>query len=359
MLRTFLFGILIILLLNSLKAQTPKYSNEFMSIGVGAKALGMSNTVTGHINDVSSGFWNPAGLVNVPTNMQLALMHAEYFAGIAKFDYGALALKIDEKSTAALSIVRFGVDDIPNTIELIDNDGNIDYEKIKSFSAVDFAFMLSYARKSVKFENLDIGASAKIIKRKAGNFANAWGFGFDVGAQYKYDKWLLGLFAKDITTTYNTWNYTFDDKMKEVFALTGNEIPSSSVEITLPKFILGAARSFNVYNDFSALAAIDIDITTDNKRNVLIRTNPLSFDPHIGLEFDFKKMVFLRTGLGNIQKETNSDGKRRTSLQINMGVGVQIGKILTIDYALTDIGNNSIALYSNIFSLKFNINRNE
>jgi hypothetical protein len=50
------------------------------------------------------------------------------------------------------------------------------------------------------------------------------------------------------------------------------------------------------------------------------------------------------------------DGKRKWSFQPNLGVGVTIKKIVTIDYALTDIGNASVALYSNVFSLRFNIN---
>jgi hypothetical protein len=38
-------------------------------------------------------------------------------------------------------------------------------------------------------------------------------------------------------------------------------------------------------------------------------------------------------------------------VQPNIGVGVTY-KIFTLDYALTDIGDRSTALYSNIFSLK-------
>jgi len=353
---------LLFLLTNSLVfvySQTAKYSNEFLSLGVGARAMGMSNTVTAIVNDVSAGYWNPAGMVHVPSDLQLSLMHAEYFAGIAKYDYGAIAAKIDATSTAGVSLVRFSIDDIPDTTELIDGDGNINYDKIKSFSATDFAVLLSYATQIESIEGLNIGVNGKIIRRKVGSFAQAWGFGLDIGAQYKYKDWQLGLFAKDITTTYNAWTYTFNDKTKEIFALTGNTIPQNSTEITLPKFILGGARTFTIYNNFSALIALDLDITTDRKRNVLIKSNPFSIDPHMGLELDFKKMIFLRSGIGNIQNETMQDGKTTKSFQINMGVGVQISDILSIDYALTDIGNNSIALYSNIFSLRFNINKSE
>jgi len=342
----------------SVKGQATKYSNEFLSIGIGARALGMSNAVTSNIDDVTSGYWNPSGLVNITAHRQASLMHAEYFAGIAKYDYGALAAKIDSNSAAGLSVIRFAVDDIPNTTELIDNDGNVNYDKITSFSAVDFAMLFSYARK-MPVNGLNIGANAKIIRRKVGSFAQAWGFGFDIGAQYKIDNWMLGAVIKDATTTYNAWSYSFDDRTKEILALTGNEVPQSSKEITLPKLIIGGGRSFTFFKKFSLLTALDMDITTDGKRNVLIKTNPFSIDPHLGLELNYNKVVFLRAGIGNIQNETNEAGKKIKSFQLNMGLGVNISNFLTIDYALTDIGNNSIALYSNIFSLRLNINRKE
>lgn len=347
----------LIYLVAVISAQTPKYSNEFLALGVGARALGMSNSVTSIVDDVTSGYWNPSGLVNVNAHRQISLMHAEYFAGIAKYDYASLAAKIDATSTAGISAVRFAVDDIPDTTELIDNDGNINYDKIKSFSATDFAVLFSFAHKSSRFEGLDFGANAKIIRRKVGTFAKSWGFGFDIGAQYKINEWRLGAVIKDVTTTYNSWSYSFSDKTKEILALTGNEVPQNSTEITLPKLIIGGGRYINIYNKFSVLTALDIDITTDNKRNVLIKSNPFSFDPHFGLELDYNKIVFLRAGIGNVQKETNINGKKITSFQLNMGLGVNINNVFTIDYALTDIGNNSIALYSNIFSLRLNINR--
>ena len=66
-------------------------------------------------------------------------------------------------------------------------------------------------------------------------------------------------------------------------------------------------------------------------------------------------MNFPRVSLENIQKETDITDKKVTTVQPNIGIGVNIKDIVFIDYALTDIGNSSIALYSNIFSLKVNL----
>src|SRR3954464_1414207 len=154
-------------------AQTRKYSNEFLNIGVGARALGMSNSFIACTNDVTAGYWNPAGLASIGNQHQLTLMHSEYFAGIAKYDYGAFATRLDSTSVLAASIVRFGVDDIPNTTELIDANGNVNYDRITKFSAVDFALLVSYA-KSLKIPGLRLGANVKVIRRRVGDFAGAW-----------------------------------------------------------------------------------------------------------------------------------------------------------------------------------------
>ena len=92
------------------KAQITKYSNEFLAIGVGAHALGMSNARTASVNDVTSGYFNPAGLANLSQGIktQGALMHSEYFAGIAKYDYFGVARRIDSSSVASLNVIRLG-----------------------------------------------------------------------------------------------------------------------------------------------------------------------------------------------------------------------------------------------------------
>ncbi|MAP01333.1 MAG: hypothetical protein CMD01_00750 [Flavobacteriales bacterium] len=334
-------------------SSTPKYSNEFLNIGVGARALGMSNSIIASTNDVHSGYWNPTGLTNLASDLQVGLMHAEYFAGIAKYDYGAIAKRIDSTSAFSVSFIRFGVDNIPNTTELIDAQGNINYDRISYFSAADMAFLLSYGKKLKG--GLSLGGSAKIIHRQVGDFAKAWGFGLDFSASYQYKKWRFAALARDITTTFNAWSYNLSDEMLETFTLTGNEIPENGLEITLPRIIIGASRTVDIGENFNLITELDADVTTDGMRNVLISASPFSIDPHFGMELGFKNMIFLRSGVGNIQRSTEFNGKEITTVQPNIGLGIKI-KGLSIDYALTDIGDASVALYSNIFSLRFNLN---
>jgi len=355
--RKIVLAVVAICCVNFAFSQAPKYSNEFMNIGVGARALGMSNSYVTSVDDVTAGYWNPAGLLGIKNQHQVALMHSEYFAGIAKYDYGAFATRLDSSSVLGISLIRFGVDNIPNTTELIDANGNVNYDRITTFSAIDWGFLVSYA-KTTKIPGLRLGGSAKIIRRKVGDFAGAWGFGLDVGAQYDYKKWKFGLMARDVTTTFNAWSFNLSDEMKQTFVATGNKIPENSVEITLPKLLLGGARKFDFSQKISLLAELNIDATFDGKRNVLIKSKPISMDPHFGLEASYMNIIFLRAGVGNYQAYTNAFGSKVRTFQPNIGVGVRI-KMVTIDYALTDIGDQSVALYSNVFSLKVDLNKKQ
>lgn len=342
----------------TVQSQTRKYSNEFLNIGVGARALGMGNANVSSVNGVYSGYWNPAGLLSQKNDIEVGLMHAEYFAGIAKYDYLGASKRIDSNSVAGISILRFGVDNIPNTLDLVDANGNIDYNRVSSFNAVDFAALISYARLLPKLKDVEIGGNFKIIRRKLGEFGGAWGFGLDVGAKYTYKKWNFAAMGRDITGTFNAWSYTLNDKQIATLQQTGNEIPSSSLEITTPKLILGIARKDFFWKDrISVLGEVNLINTFDGLRNTVIKSDYWSMEPAVGVEIGYKGFVFLRGGIGNIQKVLNDRATLYiTTFQPNFGVGVSY-KIFTLDYALTDIGDRSVALYSNIFSLKVDINK--
>ena len=324
-----------------------KYSNEFMNIGVDAAALGMSNAVTASTKDVTSGYWNPAGLIGLEDG-QVALMHASYFANIAQYDYAAYAAPIDDRSAFGISIIRFGVDDILNTTELIDQNGNIDYNRISLFSAADYGFTFSYARK-LQVPGFQYGVNAKVIRRVIGKFANSWGVGFDVGLQFERNDWQVGLMLRDITTTYNIWNIDEEEYAKIANAIPGenNELPEST-EITLPKAQLGVSKSFDFHNDYSLMVATNLNMRFE-QTNDIISSKIVSIDPAIGFEFGYTDLVFLRAGAGNFQNVMQLDNTEKVNFQPNIGLGFKY-KGIQVDYALTDLGNQSTALYSNIFS---------
>ncbi len=333
------------------QTDAPKYSNEFLSIGVDARAMGLSKSVISSVDDVSAGYWNPAGLLDAKTDFEGSLMHSSYFAGIANFDYLGFSAKVDSSSSLGVSFIRFAIDDIPDTRFLYDANGAINYDNVRFFSAADYAFLISYARKIPKLSNLNLGANFKIVHRSVGNFANAWGFGLDAGAIYKVQKWRFGLMARDITGTFNAWSFN-SSELATIFLQTGNEIPSNRIEVTLPRLIMGASRHFRIKERFSILGEINLEFTFDGKRNTLAKSDFTSASPRAGIEFGYIDKIFMRFGAGDIQQVKDFDDEMNTTFQPNFGLGINV-KGLKIDYALTDIGNQAEALYSHVFSLKY------
>lgn len=335
-----------------------KYSNEFLSIGVGARAQAMGNSVTASINDVYATYWNPAALYNIGSDigMQIGAMHSEWFAGVGKFDYIGLALPSSSgKRRIGLSFTRFGVDNIPNTIQLYDAEGRINYDNIFEFSAADYAFLGSYAQGiKTKKGQLSVGGNVKVIRRVIGSFANAWGFGLDLGAQYHLKNLKIGLTARDITTTYNAWKTSFSEEDKLVLLATGNDLPAtSSTEITKPSFLLGIGYAFNFGEKVSLYPEVGVLFTTDGQRNTLISNNPVSIDPSVGLELSYNKFLFLRAGINQFQKEKDFDDNESLIYRPSAGVGLRISS-LTIDYAYTDLGDSQNK-YSHVISLSLSI----
>jgi hypothetical protein len=298
-------------------AQFRKYSNEFLNIGAGARGLAMGNSQVASVNDATAGYWNPAGLAEVKNNPLAAIMHAEYFGGIAKYDYAAAAIPIqDNKRTIGFSLLRFAVDDIPNTLFLVEPDGSLNYNNIQSFSSADYAFLLSLAQQVKQTDNytLHAGINAKVIYRKVGKFANAWGFGLDAGVQMRGEKWSLGLVAKDVTSTFNAWTFKFTEKEKEALYLAKNDIPVKSTELTSPRLVLGGAYTFNIGSNIKLQTEANVDVTFDGKRNTVLSGNTVSVDPHLGLEVGIKDAFFVRGGITNFQRalqmETRSIKKK-------------------------------------------------
>lgn len=331
-----------------------KYSNEFLRIGVGARAAGMGSAVTSWVDDATAGYWNPAGLTAVERRFELTGMHSEYFAGIAKFDHIGFAAQIDSTRSLGITAIRLGIDDIPNTLDIY-RGGALNLNNITSFSEASLAVFLSYAQKLTFVPGLSVGGSLKVINRTAGPFATAWGFGIDLGVQYRRDRFSAGLVVSDATNTFNAWSYN-TEAFGSNFVLTGNELPEQSLEITRPSARLGFGYRLP-WRKFNMTAAADMATTFDGPRNTLWRSGDISYDPRFGLEVGYRDLAYLRGGVMNFQRLQREDGSRYLDVFPTAGMGVNIPLTgtyqLQVDYALSNIGDFGQGLYSHLVSLRF------
>ncbi len=235
--------------------------------------------------------------------------------------------------------------------QALDAEGNINYDRISLFSTADYGLTFSYARK-LPLDGLNYGVNAKVIRRIIGDFASSWGFGLDVGIQFESKKnWKFGLMARDITTTYNAWSFD-EDRLNDIQnAIAGqNQEEPESTEVTIPKLQLGMAKKFIFNYDYSLLTELDL-IVRFEENNDIISTSFASVNPAFGFQFGYIDMIYIRGGIGNFQNEINIDNSEQLNFQPNFGVGFNY-KGIQIDYAFTDIGDQSTALYSNVFSVK-------
>ena len=331
LIRTCTFLVFCTLFVPALQAQkVAKYGADFLAGGVGGRALGMGATHVGVTQDVSAGYWNAAGLVNLEYP-EVAYMHAERFSGVVSFDYAGFGVPISAQSTVGLTIIRSAVDDIPNTLNAWDVERNQPRPNpenfIERFSAADYAFLLSYARQLNP--HLSLGVTGKIIRRTIGDFANAWGYSFDVSMQYTKGRMVLGANLQDISTMLQTWSVNRSElALLEDF---GQEIPEGGSVLVLPVARLGAGYVMPQGNNQITLAA-DLDVAFEGQQSFVLNAGDMSFHPRVGLEYEIQQVVALRAG---ISRMLFSDTVGGINVTPNVGAGLRLNQF-SIDYGFGD-----------------------
>jgi hypothetical protein len=308
-------------------AQTvAKYAGEFLAIGVGGRALGLGGAQAALVNDATAGYWNPGALARIDYP-EAVVMHDERFGSLINYDFASVALPYGPDASLGLSILRLGVDGIPDTRNAwIDNNGNgvfdntdrLDYDKITYFNATDWAFYFTYAKRSTS--GLMYGANVKLIRRNLAD-QTATGIGFDVGALYSpLPDFFVGVNAQDITTTLVAWS-------------TGrNELISPTLKIGTSYFIDVLGGRF--------APALDVDVRFENRQFASVANlGPVSFDPHAGVEFDYRKTAALRVGYSDVK-------------QLTLGAGLHL-RMLDIDYSFARFTGDESLGNTHRISLRF------
>ncbi len=327
------------------------YGGDFLSVGGGARALGMGGAQTSFVQDITSGYWNPAGLARME-NLELAYMHSQRFAGIVNYDYGAIGLPVpNSDGVVGVSFFRQGIDGIKNTLDAWDPEHNRPYsqpaEHFTEFSAADMALFITYA--SALNEYISWGTSAKILNSRLGPFADAWGYSLDLGIQYQGPEYFFGINLMDITTMMKFWSVNAEN-LQQLADVFDDEIPEGQNERIRPTVKFGFGRIFS-FSDFELAAALDTDLRFEGRQTYFFNVGNMSIEPHLGLELGYQDLVFLRGGLTDFH--TDPDGNYFVSPTI--GAGLKVGSIF-LDYGFSSFAGIASDLgFTHRISLKVSL----
>ena len=193
-------GLLCSVLLLAGSAVSQEYAGDPLSIGAGARALGMGSAFVGVSDGATSLYWNPAGLTRLGRN-EIQAQHAEQFGGTINHDIIVVGIP-SNAGTFSVGLVRVGVDGIQRSA-LEDPGRSIGADNRPTVSGntgtSDYSLDVGYGR--AINEKLSLGSRAKVIWRKL-SVGNGTGYGIDLGLQYiARDSLRVGLVIRDARAT--------------------------------------------------------------------------------------------------------------------------------------------------------------
>jgi hypothetical protein len=350
--RKRVFGVLLFLttccfVLQPIYAEEGEYAAEFLSAGVGARAIGMGGAFVSVANDATAAYWNPAGLAKIGRNA-FSAMYSDVFesadggflsSGLVKYNFANYIHNWRTVGTFGVSWIRLGIDDIPRTTftdvnynnklgDFYDTNGNgvkdpgelyIDRPKVAEFfSNSDDAILISYARPFSEW--LAVGSNFKILHQSL--FRNrAFGWGFDVGAIFKVvDGFQIGVIIQDATGTRISWN-----------------TDSRPTFVRSPNLKFGASYLLPI-SVIKSTAIFSADIDTDGGDIDSQNNSQFRYRIHYGVEYWLFNIIALRAGMEKKGHESLGE------LSVGAGFRIPIGNAaIYADYAFAsheDLGGS-------------------
>lgn len=311
-----------------------------LEIGIGSRATSMGEACVAVVNDVSSVYWNPAGLFYIQGS-QLSAMHIEWLDDI-RYEWIGYAQPLTSWATVAADVSYVHMGDMVRTIES-PTEG---YEENGTFTSSDVAGRISFASKT--FRGLLVGVSVQMFQSRV-DFADMTkerigdkvAKSTAIGLGCLYDTRIPNLTVGCSVQNWGRQTQAFISKKEPLpfsFRLgvgyetlvsgwkpqtPEEEVPEEGAE---PDASLDKAPGLLV-------AAMDLDIPVDDSPSV-----------HMGLEYQFRNGIAFRAGY-----------RTGTGFSFPGGFSGGIGYITNtyqIDYSLVpygDIGSTHRAS----FTIKF------
>lgn len=293
---------------------------QFLKIGVGAKAMGLGGSFTALANDVTSLYWNPAGITNI-NKFSLAVSHSEWFAEISH-DFVGVVLPLSTSDIIAINVIALNTGEQEVTTVIQPEGTGVFYD------VSDLSIGLSYARTLT--DRFSVGLTVKYIQQNLYN-ESANTFAVDIGTTLHtgfHDLIIamsmtnfggnMKLEGRDLITISNTTNQASGSYNPDARLKTEPWPLPLMFRVGIAMDLIGGSDPFidSEMNRFTM--AIDGVHPNDNTEKV-----------NIGGEYAWNETVFARLGY-----KINYDVEKWT-----FGVGVKVNfgtQQAGFDYALID-----------------------
>ena len=322
---------------------------NFLKIGVGPRGTGMGGAFVAHVNDVTSLYWNPAGITQI-TSLEVGASITDWILDI-QHNFLGVVYPLGKAGSIGLHFISLSMGDMEKTTPL-HPEGTGAY-----FSASDLALGITYARQLT--DRFSVGLTAKFINETI-SFSSANTFAIDAGTQF--DTGFRGLkVGMSISNFGGKMTMKGTDQMTKADideVVEGNPDKEARLETEgwpIP-MVFRFGLSMDVYNIRNNRLTCNLDFN-----------DPRDVNPYgtFGAEYAWANMVFLRGGL--IYRSEDFDEARLKSyeeleliykVKLAFGAGIRfripgMKSKVRLDYSYTDLGilTNSHNV-SFIFNLK-------
>ena len=272
-------------------------------------------------NNLSSSFWNPAGLAHVK-GIQVYFENNGWLAG-TDYNFGSFGFEWPRVGVLSLSITMLTTpDDLVRTIEKPTGTG-------EKFNAQDMSIGISLGKSLTN--QLSLGATIKNIRQRIWH-STGQTIAADIGVQYKtpIKNIILGAsisnFGNDISLIGRDMNLSVDPDPNNQGNIEFVNAQYETDAFPLPLlFRVGIGGNIINKEKLSVLFAIDAVHPNDNYEYL-----------NLGLETNINNMFSIRAGYPGIGKKDAIEG-----LSLGFGVKYPIMKtsnVLVVDYTSADYG---------------------
>lgn len=320
-LRLVLAAALVLGLANSSVAQSRvgTTAGAFLGVPAGARYVATGEAAVATADDSGALFWNPAGIVNVPSG-EVSFQHTEWVAG-TRLDYAAGAIRMGTAGTVGVHVYLFDSGEMDvTTIEFEDGTG-------ETFAVQDVAAGLSYARRLT--DAFDIGATVKYVGTQVYR-STAAAVAADIGVQYRTP-------FRNATLGFGIFNFGSEMRLggdntairTDLDPTTAGDNDGILANLATQSWDLPLLFRIGVAYEAFESETVDVRIATDaffpNDNNQYINA---------GIEATLLDLVHLRGGVSNLfLDDTFGQGMLR------LGAGVELAKTVRADYAIADRGD--------------------